>query len=385
MVTGHHGRIGGSTLFLQAPYSWVERTTFWVYSVITIVGVVGFKVARSWPSLEIRRKSHFWLLGSALLGLAVMIVSGLVDEGGAASLYTLLTTTIPGLATGLAVALSLTLGIFTTGAVAVAVVFVFAITYPALSFGGLILGFLVAAALIALDHFGRQRFARISLTCALPLILLIAAWMIDWSFMRGGRGGVTLVLAVLPFFNAVFDVISVAITLSMIKRGLRSRLPSLFGLVDFVIACLLFFGLGATLLVVVHGLNVIAGLPFVDLRLLFDSIEASPADSIWLYLMLFSTIVPTALHGLFSLIGLQGLCPRPTRRWVAGLVEAAAESPFRSVSASVGLGLVWTIPVMCVVALGWIAWHFGKGAVFVALKMYFEFHLWLFDSYIGAI
>ena len=89
-----------------------------------------------------------------------------------------------------------------------------------------------------------------------------------------------------------------------------------------------------------------------------------PGAYVWLYLMLFSTLVPTLLHACLSLLGVQGLWPRRLRRRAAGWVEAAPRSPLHAVGASLGLGLIWALPVLLLGVVLWAAWHVaGPGVV----------------------
>ena len=76
---------------------------------------------------------------------------------------------------------------------------------------------------------------------------------------------------------------------------------------------------------------------------------------------------------------------RLLRRWLARWVEAAPQSPLHAIAASLGLGLLWTGPVMCLVGLGWIAWHYGKGIVLAGLEQYFHLLLWLAAIPVGAV
>ena len=73
--------------------------------------------------------------------------------------------------------------------------------------------------------------------------------------MGEDRRSLFLFLAVLPLLNALFDVVSYAVTLTLVRRGLRAALPFLWGLADLAVACVLLLGLGATLVAVIHGLN----------------------------------------------------------------------------------------------------------------------------------
>lgn len=192
-------------------------------------------------------------------------------------------------------------------------------------------------------------------------------------------------LGVLPLLNALFDTASYAVTLSLMKRGLRSSVPWLWGLLDLVIACGLFLALGLTLVVVLHGLNELAGVPLVDFPALFAGVRDAPGDYVWLYLMLFSTILPTALHALLSLLGVQGLWPRGPRRVVAGWVEGAPASPLAAIRAGLALAGVWMGPLLVLGAAIWGLWALGGGAVIWALGQYFDALLWLAAIPVGAI
>ncbi|MFW5641318.1 MAG: hypothetical protein ACOCY0_01000 [Roseicyclus sp.] len=169
------------------------------------------------------------------------------------------------------------------------------------------------------------------------------------------------------------------------RRGLRSRLPLLWGLLDLALACLLFLALGTTLIVVIHGLNTFAGAPLVDLPALLAAIHETPGDYLWLYEMLFSTILPTALHGLLSLLGVQGLWPRAWRRPVAAWIEGATASPLAYLRAGLALGLIWTLPLIVLGGLLWLLWALGGDAVTIALGRYLDLLLWLAASPIGAL
>lgn len=299
---------------------------------------------------------------SALLVAFVVVSAGAFAVGGAAAF-----------AAGYAAAVAGISADAGAGAVAVESAVTFALVVA------------VAVAVAVLDRYGQSVLGRVFLTCTLLAALPIAALSVDWSVVPDDQRSLFLFLAALPVLNGLFDFFSYALTLSLIRRGLRSSLPLLWGLADLMLACLLFLALGAVLVVAVHGLNLLAGVPLVDLAALFAGIHIAPGAYVWLYLMLFSTVLPTALHGLVSLIGLQGLCPRPVRRWLARRVEAGPQSPLHAIAASLWLGLLWTGPVMCLVVLGWIAWHYGKGIVLAGLEQYFHLLLWLAAIPIGAV
>jgi len=249
-------------------------------------------------------------------------------------------------------------------------------------------GAVIVAAAVAsysLEGRGKQRLSRFLLTGVVIGAVVTAAMVIDWAEVPEDRRSVFLFLAVLPFLNALFDVVSYAVTLSLIRRGLRSALPFLWGLVDLAVACGLLLGLGATLVAVIHGLNLLAGVPFLDLPGLFEGVQADPWAYVWLYLMLFSTLLPTLLHGLLSLLGLQGIWPLGLRRPVAGWVGAANDSPLHAIRASLGLSLIWALPLLGLAGLLWLIWHYGQPLLMDGLQLYLKGLLWIATHPVGAI
>ncbi len=236
-----------------------------------------------------------------------------------------------------------------------------------------------------LDKAGRPRAAQCLVKLCAKLPVSITPVFLDFCDLPEDERALFLFLAVLPLLNALFDTLSCAVTLTLMRRGLRSRLPLLWGLLDLILACLLFLALGTALIVVIHGLNTLAGVPLVDLPALLAAIHETPRDDLWLYAMLFSTIRPTAAHGLLSLLGVQGIWPRRLRRPVAAWVEGATASPLAYLRAGLGLGLIWTLPLLALAGLTWLLWALGGEAVATALGHYFDLLLWLAASPVGAL
>lgn len=381
IVTGAEGRVG-SIVILSGAEFWPERTTTLLALLILMAGKVGynFALASQRPALQ---KASVWLAIS-IVGFAFAFAWIAEDISGLAVSTAIAITGISLISVGAAIPYTfgtgVAAGIVGAGAAATGV------QSSLLLAGGAAV--LVAAATVALeflDKHGKPRIARALLTCTMILALLIAVLALDWPAVPEDHRSLFLFFAALPLFNALFDVISYAVTLSLIRRGLNSRWPFLWGLLDLAIACVLFLGLGFTLVVLVHGLNVLAGVPFVDLQGLFAGFDHAPGDHIWLYLMLFSTVLPTALHGMVSLIGLQGIWPKSWRRKLAGLMTAAPESLPNSVLASGVLGVVWAIPIMGLVLLGWLVLWLGEPAIHYMLELYFKALLWGAAVPIGAI
>lgn len=248
------------------------------------------------------------------------------------------------------------------------------------------LGFGVAAGLAVahLDSRGRQGFARLTIAGAILAALAVVTAGLDGP---GAAHMVTplLLLIVLPLLNALFDALSYAVTLALLRRGLSARLPLIWGLADLALACLLFFALGATLVAALHGLSLLAGSSLVDLGALFDGIAARPGDYVWLYLMLFSTILPTAVHFLVSLLGLQGVWPRAWRQPVAEWIGEADRSALRAVRAALALSVVWWLPLALLGAALWALWAIGGEAIRAGLALYLDGLMWIAQVPVGAL
>ncbi len=223
------------------------------------------------------------------------------------------------------------------------------------------------------------------LSSAILILICLIFYYTDWTMVSEPRRSTFVFLTLLPLCNALFDLISYALTLSIIRFNLNSPRPWLWGFVDLGLACILFLSLGATLVVVVHGLNVMAGVPLIDLQAVFGGVYDRPSDYVWLYLMLFSTILPTGIHAMIALISLQGWCPLLLRARLGSLVINASKGPLYAICASLGLALVWTVFVSSSLGLIWIAVHFGWGFLLAMMQWYFDLLLWLAEVPVGAI
>ena len=119
--------------------------------------------------------------------------------------------------------------------------------------------------------------------------------------------------------------------------------------------------LGGTLIAILHGLNGLAIRHLIDLSGMFAGVRADPQGYVWLYLMLFSTILPTGLHAALSLISLQGVAPRPLRRQVARWVEDSPQVLWKAVLATALQAAFWTVPLAAAALVGWVVWQFAGG------------------------
>lgn len=149
----------------------------------------------------------------------------------------------------------------------------------------------------------------------------------------------------------------------------------MWGLVDLLLACLLFLLLGITLVAVLHGLNQLAGGALVDLPALLGGVYAlkdGDWSQSWALFMVFSTMVPTGLHVLISLIGLQGLWPAKWRRTLAGWIEVDGPSPLSQALLPMVLGVVWAAPIVAGCAVLWALFQWGKPLLGGFFQGYFE-------------
>jgi len=196
-------------------------------------------------------------------------------------------------------------------------------------------------------------------TVTLPIFWITLLWTQPWADVSTAQRGIFLFLGVLPLINALFDVLSYAVTLTLMRMDLPSRVPWAWGLIDLAIACVLFLALGATLTILLTGMNTIAGTNVFDLGSLFAGIHTAPQDYWWLYAMVFSTILPTALHGLISLLGLQGIMPQRLRRPVVNLLRDAPASPAKAAIAPLFVGAIWLVPLVLLATAIWALWTLG--------------------------
>lgn len=157
-----------------------------------------------------------------------------------------------------------------------------------------------------------------------------SVWYLPWSDIFDEQKSLFVFLGVFPLINGIFDWVSYGVTLSLLRHGQSTERPFVWGAVDVVVACLLFLGLGVTLVMVLHGLDQLAGGALIDLPALLGGLYALKDGNwsqSWALFMVFSTMVPTGLHLCMSLIGLQGLWGHGWRRTLAGWIEVEIPRP----------------------------------------------------------
>ena len=135
------------------------------------------------------------------------------------------------------------------------------------------------------------------------------------------------------------------------------------GVLDLVIAMGLFLLLGATLTLLITGMNTLAGTPLFDLGALFAGIRKAPSDYWWLYIMMFSTLLPTVAHMALAILSLQSLIPLRFRRPVADLLKASPDHTLEATAAPFAVGAVWAVPFLVVGAAIYWGWGYVGGWV----------------------
>ena len=359
LIWGADGYLGDVWIFTGTAHWW----DFWPHRAINIVifailiaGLIGRKLASTSPYAF--AKSHAdWLL---------LIASAVASSREFGFTYVFV------FEFALVVALAFAYGFPHAFAFAVAVTFIFSYV------GGPELAEVVTLAVAVagagagelLEDKRKFTLASFVLIFAVGLVLIEAATTINWTERQWARNAQFIFLCVFPIINALFDTLSYALTLTLMRLGLRHWSPVICAVVDFLCACVIFIALGATLTTVIAGLNAVAGVTILDIGATFDAIEAAPQDHLWVFAMLFSTLLPTAIHFALSLFGTQVFVPAVIRHAVAGQLRAARTNEFAAVTGPMLAGLIGTAPFAIVAGLGALIWHFGQDAA-----------LWLIAGY----
>jgi len=140
-----------------------------------------------------------------------------------------------------------------------------------------------------------------------------------------------------------------------------------------VVAAVLFLLLGASLTIILSAMNQLAGTPIFDMGTLFAGIRETPSDYWWLYLMLFSTIIPTALHFAIAIFATQALLPLRLRHGLRAMVQHSPDDVLNASFATFALGALWALPFVVFATACWLVWHYVIGDWGIAaLGWYFE-------------
>ncbi len=169
----------------------------------------------------------------------------------------------------------------------------------------------------------------------------------SWSEVDETIRGLFIFLGVLPFINGLLDWVSYGVTLGLLKRGMAKggAWAFWFGLLDLCFALVAFFALGLVLGGSILGLNWIADTDIFSLSALINGIRETPEAYGWVYLMLFSTLLPTALHFGLALISCQAwLAHVPClRNFTERCIDTAQNSTLNALGAALLVGGLWVL------------------------------------------
>lgn len=178
----------------------------------------------------------------------------------------------------------------------------------------------------------------------------------EWIGAATVTGFVPLFVSLLPLLNAIFDYISYALTFTLLRLGLiHPRRAILYGALDLLAAGFLFALSGAAMILALTAANVLAGVELYPIRALLDGIRENPGDYWWVYLMPFSTIVPTLLHFGVALFSLGAWLTPGLRRYIHANIGATDAAP--AIGIPLVIGGYWTACLTLPTLALWGLWH----------------------------
>lgn len=206
--------------------------------------------------------------------------------------------------------------------------------------------------------------------------VLLAAARVAQEWQNDEARTVFLFLGVFPIVNAVFDFGSLGLTRFCLRQSLEGAAVRLAGVdvkplkwwvIDTVGAVAALLGLCAALVLVVAGVNGLAAAPVMDMAQLFaDMRPGSGVDMRWLYLMVFSTLLPTVAHFALFWVSIPMRFPGHWGREVlAGWIKQGKDGDDRTTIVQVVVAFGATMWMAIPVGM-WVYWpHLGvwHGAV----------------------
>ena len=232
------------------------------------------------------------------------------------------------------------------GAIAVAVVGAFtgatAVTgYVALGVAGAGAFAIGSAAEWSVGNRKHPALAYVLLTAFLATAFIITAHFIPLDNLNRG-GTLLLFLGLFPLLNAIWDFVSLGLTRWALRQSLLTTpwrglpawtRPLVFNLLDALGAIVALVCLSFSLLAGVALLNHLAADPILPLTRVFTDLRPGPGgpNMTWLYIMVFSTLLPTLAHLLLFLISLALRYPAaPGRRVMAAMLGQAENGDGRT-------------------------------------------------------
>lgn len=327
LVTGDGGAVGGTTILETAGTNFLPERALLLFEVVIILLSAHYYIAANHRlSLALLAFAFLFALVVAFTFEFAAAVAGVFAVTGAIAFALTFARAVAG-AFAAAFACAFTFAVIFAGAASGAAGFAEAET-------GLIAAALGAAVAVAaavvyavswLERRARYGLAGVALT-----LLMFAAWgllliFMPWNEVRREYHVIFFFLGVFPLVNGIFDFMSYVVTLTLMRLGLWRWRPYVAAPLDLAVACLLFLALGIAMTGLVAAMNEIAGEKLIDLKGIFAGIDKDPSSYLWLYMILFSTILPTALHFAVSLLGWQSCVPVRLRQLAIRGLESADE------------------------------------------------------------
>ncbi|MEM9436209.1 MAG: hypothetical protein AAGA15_04145 [Pseudomonadota bacterium] len=225
-----------------------------------------------------------------------------------------------------------------------------------------------AAAAAAVDYLADRRRLKSAAAVVLiaPSAALVAAVMfLPWGDVDTLGRAIFLFLAVIPLTNALFDILSYGITFSLTQLGLRLRGGWAFalGVIDLAFAFLSLVGLATALVIFVTWMESVTKVDWIDLGGMLADLSNWERYG-WVYLMMFSTLVPTLLHLAIACFALQSFVPRGAREASKSQIIAAVGPQgtlLKGALATLSLASLWwlsvALPFAGLFGLGWGLWN----------------------------
>ena len=197
-----------------------------------------------------------------------------------------------------------------------------------------------------------------------------------------------IVIGLVPLVNMPFDWASVGFTRALLRRGCErdAMAPLRLGSIDFAIGLILLLLLAATLIVALHLVDVVMapyrqGTDLIDVPKRLLALYARPGDpgNWWIYLTLFSTLIPSVLNLLVGMVSVATWFPRrqrlAIRRKIRLLSQSGRDTTRHAILRSLGLHAGFGTA-----ATGLLIWATLSLLALVApyvLQMFLLFAVWL--------
>lgn len=192
-------------------------------------------------------------------------------------------------------------------------------------------------------------------------------------------GNIFLFLIILPLTNAIFDFSSFGVTRLLLWRastdpGQQSAFRATlriagYSIVDLIIASMLLILLGVGIVTFIFLLNMASnfgptGADILDLQNKFDALRSSEDRPEWIYVMHFSTFLPSLVHFAIMLYAAPvALLPRAWNDWAASKITTDFDpNSVTSLKIAAWQSLRWAFPIAVVFFSAWFIFSWGSDA-----------------------